>query len=234
MDAWLEFARGPLFRLSFGVMMLGLLRVLLLDLYGAWEAYRRAGDKTLPWGYIIRRTLVWFFPVNRVFKGRPFYSICSILFHIGLILVPVLLFAHIQLWQSGVGISWPALPKPVADWLTISTIVFALALLIGRSFSRTSSFLSRKQDYLWPLLLLLPFVTGYVCANMSVGASTYQVTMLIHILSGELIFILLPFTKIAHCILLPFSQFVSCVAWRFPADTDDAVCTTLNKKGAPV
>ena len=24
------------------------------------------------------------------------------------------------------------------------------------------------------------------------------------------------------------------LAWKFPADTDDAVCTTLNKKGAPV
>ena len=49
-----------------------------------------------------------------------------------------------------------------------------------------------------------------------------------------LIFMLLPFTKIAHCVLMPYSQIINGLAWRFPADTDEAVCTTLNKKGAPV
>jgi hypothetical protein len=58
--------------------------------------------------------------------------------------------------------------------------------------------------------------------------------MLLHVLSGNLVFLLIPFTKIAHCVLMPLSQFVITIAWRFPPDTDDRVCTTLNKKGAPV
>jgi hypothetical protein len=58
--------------------------------------------------------------------------------------------------------------------------------------------------------------------------------MLLHILSAELIFILIPFTKIAHCVLMPISQLICTLGWKFPADTDDAICTTLNKKGAPV
>ena len=234
MDALYDFARGPLFRLSFAIMVLGLLRILVLDLYGAWEAYRRAGDKVLPWKLIISRSLQWVFPVNRVFRSRPFYSLFSILFHVGLLLVPIFLLAHIQLWQSAIGISWPALPKALANWLTISTVVFGLALFIGRVSSPASNFISRKQDYLWPLLLVLPFATGYVCANLSAGPSAYRTWMLIHVLSGELIFLLLPFTKLAHCVLMPLSQFISTLAWKFPAETDDDVCTTLNKKGAPV
>jgi hypothetical protein len=33
---------------------------------------------------------------------------------------------------------------------------------------------------------------------------------------------------------MPLSQLISALAWKFPPDTDDAVSTTLEKKGAPV
>jgi nitrate reductase gamma subunit len=234
MDGILDFARGPLFRFSFAILVFGLLRILALDLYGAYEAYRRAGDKTLPWRLITRRSFQWFFPVNRVFRNRPFYSVFSIVFHIGLLLVPIFLFAHVQLWQKTIGISWPSLPKVWADWLTACTVVFAVALFIGRVLSRSSSFLSRKQDYLWPLVLIVPFVTGFICANANIGPNGYRLAMLIHVLSANLIFTLIPFTKIAHCVLMPLSQFISNLAWKFPANTDEDICTTLNKKGAPV
>jgi nitrate reductase gamma subunit len=58
--------------------------------------------------------------------------------------------------------------------------------------------------------------------------------MLIHVLSGNLIFVLMPFTKLAHCVIMPFSQFIIAIAWRFPARSDDEICTTLGKKGAAV
>jgi hypothetical protein len=58
--------------------------------------------------------------------------------------------------------------------------------------------------------------------------------MLLHVLSAELIFVLLPFTKIAHCVIMPLSQFVITLAWKFPANTDEDVVVTLNKKGEPV
>ncbi len=234
MDSMLEFARGPLFRLSLAVMLFGLVRIIALDLIAAISAYRQAGDKTLPWGFIVRRTLQWFFPVNRVTTRRPVYSILSMLFHVGLLLVPILLFAHVELWRSVIGFGWLTLPKAWADWLTIATIVCAILLVALRIASRESRFLSRKQDYLWPLLLLIPFATGYICANLGVSPFVYRLSMLVHILAGELIFILLPFTKIAHCVLMPYSQLISNLAWKFPPDTDDALCTTLNKKGAPV
>jgi len=58
--------------------------------------------------------------------------------------------------------------------------------------------------------------------------------MLVHILSANLIFLLIPFTKIAHCVLMPLSQVICTLAWKFPPDTDDDIATTLNKKGDPV
>jgi len=234
MESWLDFARGPLFRFSLAVLLLGLARILLLDLTAAYSAYRKAGDKTLPWGFIVRRTVQWAFPVNRVFTSRPLYSILSMLFHVGLLITPLFLFAHIELWRGAVGFGWFSIPKNIADVLTILTIACGLLLLVGRISSKASRFISRKQDYLWPVLLIVPFMTGYVCANGNVGPSAYQYSMLIHLLSAEAILFLLPFTKIAHCVLMPLSQFISNLAWKFPPETDDDVCTTLNKKGAPV
>ena len=234
MSALLEFAKGPLFRLCFAIMLLGLARILFLDIWAVYKAYKKTNDKKIPWKLIISRSWEWIFPVKRLSNNFQVYSILSILFHIGLILVPVFLFAHIQLWKESAGISWPALPYSWAFWLTVSTIVFAVALFAGRIIIKQARMLSRKQDYLWLILLLIPFITGFICANLNISPQNYQFFMLVHILSGELIFVLIPFSKIAHCVLAPLSQVVSAVAWKFPPETDDDICTTLNKKGAPV
>ena len=234
MEFWLDFARGPLFRLCFGVMLLGLARVLFLDLLGAYNAYKKAGDKSMPWKLMLSRGFEWIFPIKRIGRSRPVYSIISILFHIGLLIVPIFLFAHVQLWEASLGISWITLPFTWAYWLTIGTIVFAILLFFGRIINKSSSFISRKQDYLWPLLLLIPFISGFVCTHLIVSPSAYTFFMLTHVLSADFIFILIPFTKIAHCVLMPLSQVVCTLAWKFPPDTDEAVCKTLNKKGARV
>ena len=234
MEFWLDTAKGTLFRLCFAIMILGLIRIFLLDIWGAYKAYRKAADKTMPWKLIISRGMEWIFPVKRVAHNRPFYSVFSILFHLGLLIVPIFLFAHVQLWRESLGFGWFTLSYQWAYWLTLSTIFFSVTLFIGRLLSKSSSFISRKQDYLWPLLLMIPFVTGFVCAHLSVSPQSYQSFMLMHVLSADLIFILIPFTKIAHCVLMPLSQIVCTIAWKFPPDTDDAITTTLNKKGVPI
>jgi nitrate reductase gamma subunit len=234
LEGILDFARGPLFRLTLALMILGLMRILILDISGLIEAYSKAGDKVIPWGDAFRKTIGWLLPFNRAAKNRPFYSLFSMLFHVGLILVPLFLFAHVELWKGSLGFGWITLSKNLADILTVTTVVFGVLLFIGRAASRESRFISRKQDYLWPPLLIIPFITGFLCANMAVSPQTYQVCMLIHVLSGELIFVLLPFTKIAHCVIMPLSQFIIAVAWRFPPDTDEDIVITLNKKGEPI
>ena len=234
MNEYLEFAKGPLFRLCFMIMLLGLARIIFLDLLGAYKAFKKAGDRVMPWKLIISRTWEWLFPVKRLRHNFQLYSILSILFHVGLIIVPVFLYAHIDLWNQSVGISWPALPYGWALWLTVATIIFGISLIAGRLIIKQARALSRKQDYLWLVLLLIPFLTGFICANLNISPQTYQFFILVHVLSGDLIFVLIPFSKIAHCVLEPLSQLVSTLAWKFPPETDENICITLNKKGAPV
>lgn len=234
MDNLIDLAKGPLFRLTFALFILGLIRILYLDIRGAYKAYKKTDDKKMPWKLIFSRIWEWFFPVKKLKGNFRIYSVYSIVFHIGLIIVPIFLFAHINLWYNTIGLSWPALSYNWALWLTISTIIFGSALFISRMVTGTMRALSRKQDYLWLLLLLIPFITGFICANFNIAPDYYQFFMLMHILSGELIFVLIPFSKIAHCVLMPLSQIICTLAWKFPPDTDDKISTTLNKKGAPV
>jgi len=222
-ETWITFGQGPLFRLSFAVMVLGLLRILVLTILNAVEAYRGSSDKILPWKDICVQTLAWMFPVKRLWRRRPVHGAVSLLFHIGLLVVPLFLSAHILLWQRATGLSWPSLPQQVSDWLTIVVIVTGPTLALERIARSDARAISRAQDYLWPLLLTVPFVTGYICSNSLIGPRTYQETMLIHVYAADTILLLMPFTKIAHCVLAPLSQIVSAVAWKFPAGAGDRV-----------
>lgn len=233
MEAWLDFGRGTLFRLAFALMALGLLRIFILTIVGVVESYRRNPDKILPWKEIGKQTLGWLAPVRRLWRQRPFYGTASLLFHVGLLAVPVFLAAHVLLWKRSAGIAWPAIPQTVADWLTLLVIATGVALFLGRAIPAAARALSRLQDYMWPLLLVVPFATGYVCSHAALSPKAYQAVMLLHVYAADLILILIPFTKIAHCVLAPLSQLVTGVAWKFPAGAGDRVAATLGYADRP-
>ncbi len=233
-DVLLALARGPLFRFTFALMVLGLLRLVALTIYRSAMAWRAAGDKKLNWKIIRQRTLWWLFPFTRFHRTRMAYSIISFVFHIGLIVTPIFLFAHVRLWEQGLGISWPTLPPPVADVLTVIAIVGAIALFVGRVGHPVSRTISRPEDFAWPLVLALPFISGLLASHTTICPLDYRVMMLIHVLSAEVIFVLIPFSKIAHCVLVPFSQFVSDLGWHFPQDAGRQVAKTLNKESVPI
>jgi len=232
-EAWIEFGRGALFRLAFSLMALGLLRIFLLTIVGVAKAYGRSPDKIVARREIGRQTLAWLVPVSRLWRKRPLYSSTSFLFHVGLLLVPFFLAAHVLLCQRSTGLAWPAIPQKLADWLALLTIAAGLGLFCGRLLDPRARALSRRQDYLWPLLLVVPFATGYICSNAAIGPRTYQVMMLFHVYSGDLIMLMIPFTKIAHCVLAPLSQLVTAVSWKFVPGAGDKVAATLGRADRP-
>ena len=233
MTTWIEFGRGPLFRLCFALMLLGLARILVLTSLGIVEAYKRNPDKIVPWKEIRNKTFAWLVPIGRLWRQRPFYSVCSFLFHAGMIATPLFLASHVLLWKNSVGFGWPPIPQGLANWLTLLVIVTALGLFLGRVLDSRARPVSRAQDYLWPLLIATPFVTGYIASNALISPRTYQQLMLVHIYCGDAIMLMVPFTKIAHCVLMPLSQVVTAVAWKFPAEAGDRVIETLGFKDLP-
>jgi len=161
------------------------------------------------------------------------YGTISLVFHAGLILVPLFLPAHVLLWRRSLGFAWLAIPQALADWLTVLVIIAGLGLFLGRALHAGARKISRRQDYVWPLLLVTPFATGYVCSHAFIGPGTYEVMMFLHVYSGDLILVMIPFTKIAHCVLSPLSQLVTGIAWKFPAGAGDQVAATLGYADRP-
>jgi nitrate reductase gamma subunit len=58
--------------------------------------------------------------------------------------------------------------------------------------------------------------------------------MLVHMLGAELIFLLLPFTKLAHAVLMPFGQWITARAWKFSPEAGEEIRVTLGKEGEKV
>jgi len=230
LEYWLDLAKGPLFRLCFLIMVLGLARNLVIAIAGIIQAYCRAGDKEIAWFGVAKKTASWLIPVTHLNNKRFFYTIASFLFHIGLIVVPIFLYGHIQLWKQGVGISWAALPKAWADWLTLLVIITGVGLFIGRIAYSQSRSISRFQDVLLPPLILIPFVSGFMAAHPHINPFSYQGTMLVHVLSGNFILLFIPFSKLTHVILWPFTQLATEVGWRFPPEAGPKILATLGKE----
>ena len=71
------------------------------------------------WREVRRQTLGWLFPVAGCGAQRPVYSTISFLFHVGLLLVPLFLAAHVLLWSGPLGFAWPAFRTALANYLTL-------------------------------------------------------------------------------------------------------------------
>jgi nitrate reductase gamma subunit len=230
MEYWLEWARGPAFLFSFSFMILGLVRHLALTLWEISRAWRRAGDKVLPFLQIWRSTLRWLIPAGGILQN-PLFSLTSMMFHLAILIVPVFLAGHIALWLRSAGLSWPAVPNALADVLTIVAVTTALALVIQRLAAKSTRALSRFRDYALPLMIALPFVSGFMVVHPARNPFSYSSTLFIHAMSANLLMVFIPLTKLTHAVLLPGVQLVTELGWHWPADAGSKLAVALGKEG---
>jgi len=234
METAIAFARGPLLVLAFAIFFLGLARQAVVTFVELIRAYRKAGDDVVPWKFMFKKSLGWIIPVNALRGTRTFYTIASVVFHIGMLLVPLFLAGHVALIKKGIGLAWPSLNPAVADFLTWSTIVALFVLLLLRLVSKASRFLSTFQDWFLLVLCLIPFLSGFYVAHPAGSPLPFSFTYLVHLLSAELLIILIPFTKLAHVGLFPFTRISWELGWHFVPGSGEKVRTALGKEGEPV
>jgi nitrate reductase gamma subunit len=230
---WLEWARGPAFRLSIAIIILGLIRLAVLNASNILNMVAHTRNKEIPWGVVVRDTARWLIPYK---AARPHlvFTAASFLFHVSVIVTPIFLAAHIALWERGIGLSWPAIPQVTADYLTLLAIATALVLFFKRVSARMTRALSKPQDYLLPLLILIPFASGYLAMHPGVNPFEYNATMFVHVMSGNLLLVLIPFSKLSHVVLFPTTQLVSEMAWHLAPSAGQQVAVTLGKENEPI
>jgi nitrate reductase gamma subunit len=132
------------------------------------------------------------------------------------------------------GFGWPALPSTVATVLTLVVIAAAGSVLIQRVSNRESRILGRPQDYALPVLIAVAFLSGFMVMHPAWNPWGRDPMLLAHVLTGDVLLVLVPFTKLSHMVLLPLTQLVSELAWHFPEDAGERVGLALGKESEPI
>lgn len=207
MDFFL-FVEGPLLWIAFLTFFIGsILRAAL------FLSVSRKRDKIIyqyfSWKYVLATFGRWLLPLNKDIAKNPVFTTLGYMFHICLIVVPIWFSGHISLWEeSRFEWSWTPIPDGLADWMTLIFLAIALFLLLRRIISADIRLLSTFSDYLLIVVVALPFITGYFLTHGTVDNIGFlgENIQLIHMLSGELMLILIPFTKLSHFVLFFFSR----------------------------
>ena len=196
------FLTGPMLWLSFAICILGC----------AWRAYMYV--KGLSWqldrvsyGYntdlavkgALKSIFHWLVPYgSRSWRFKPLYAAAFFLLHIGLVIVPIFLYAHVMIVAERFGVSWPTMPDGLADILTILAILAGLFILLRRFGLSEVRIITTRQDLGIMAISLAPLVTGFVAAHQHGDGNGW---LLAHIITGEIWLIAVPFTKLSHAVL---------------------------------
>lgn len=195
----LTFARGPALDWSLALCAAGLV-LRLFETLGLGRkadlAPARTGRPGSGWRTMLTRSL----PPPGMFKRDPLTYVAGYVFHVGLLASIVLFVPHIELIRGVFGISWPGLPGPLVDVLTVASLAALLLLLAHRVYHPVKRLLSGFDDYLSWLLTFLPLLTGYLAFHHLL--LEYTLMLAVHILAVELLLLVLPFTKLFHAVSL--------------------------------
>lgn len=205
----LEFARGPLFYGALLFFIAGMSYRLIRIVALRWTADHVPPKKSKFGGVVVsflKGFLIWpFYPwVRGTFSKRPLTYIAGGILHLGLLLVVFFGTPHMLVWKSLEGYGWPTLPLPVIDWVSAITIIALVVLLVSRLTDPVMKKLTGTSEVLNLLVVLLPFISGYLLTHHLVGQ--YEMVQGIHILTVDILLIWIPLSRISHFMFYFFSR----------------------------
>ncbi len=194
-----EFVTGPLAWLAFSVFFVGSMVRVVQYIRGLdWKLDRVTYEVNVSYGIkgALRSIFFWLLPFGtRGWRSSPFLTFFVFTFHIGLLLTPVFLVAHNELLLERWGFRFPSLSEATADFLTILVLVSAIFLVLRRIALPEVRIITTGYDYLLLIIAVSPFFTGLM-AHYQVW--NYEFWLILHIVSGEIMLVAIPFTKLSH------------------------------------
>ena len=138
---------------------------------------------------------------NSVLGRHPVMVIMSALFHLCLFLPVLFLMAHNVMLHRSFGIRLPSIPDGLADLMTVIVLCGGLFFLARRIAVPKVAAISSGADYGALVLTILPFLTGFLAHHQLLH---YKSMLTMHVLTGDLMLIALPFTKVGHMVFFFF------------------------------
>jgi nitrate reductase gamma subunit len=136
-------------------------------------------------------------------------------YHVGLAVIAFGFLPHIRFIERLTGLAWPPLPEPLVYTAAGLTFVALFIALIERLTDPVRRLLSGIDDYFSWLVVILPCITGMIAidgwdpAGAAPALPLDPLPLAIHLLSVELLFVWLPFGKLAHAFLVFASRAVT-------------------------
>lgn len=194
---------GPLAWLAWGIFLVGSIYRLAI-MYILAKKKDAAPLAYMSWGYSLRSIINWLIPFNALgWRKNPLMTVATFAFHICLVAAPIFLLAHVALWDQFFGITYPVLDEQVTDIMTMIVVAACLVFAGRRIFQKEVRYVTGFQDWLILVIAVLPFATGLL-AYYQVG--NYQVMIVLHILSGEIMLAAIPFTRLSHMLFSVFTR----------------------------
>jgi len=191
----LTWVRGDGLDYAVGIFLLGVIWR-LFEIYSLGRKKDLSASRSVAgasgWHTIFRRSL----PPAGMVKKSPVSYIGGYTFHIGLAIVVFLFAPHILLIQSLTGLSWPGLPSQFIDLAAVVTMAAMVVVLADRINKPVKRFLSTFEDWFTWAVTFLPVLTGWMAVQHLL--LPYTTMLALHILSVEVLLVVLPFTKLFH------------------------------------
>ena len=198
-----NFVTGPLAWIAFILFIAGILYRLIHMFY---LVKKKEGFifTYMSWKYSFRSIFHWIIPFATVnWRRHPVLTMVTFAFHICLIVTPLFLLSRIILWDESWNISWWSLPDGLADVMALIVIASCIFFLIRRLISPEVQFVTYASDYVILAIVAAPFITGFFAYHQWFA---YKFFMVLHILTGEIMLVAIPFTRLSHMIYSPFTR----------------------------
>jgi nitrate reductase gamma subunit len=197
-----EFARGPLVWIALLVFFVGsFIRIILMIKLAKKEKV------VLPYmnfKFGIRSIVHWIIPFASVnMRMKPLFTSLTFIFHICLIITPIFALGHVMLWKESWRISWWTLPEGLANFMAIIVVITGVIFILRRIADPTVRNISSFKEYLLPILVIAPFVTGLMAYYQ---VFDYKTIITIHMWAGALWLIAIPLTWLSHMFYFPFTR----------------------------
>ena len=211
----LVLARGPALWVSFFVLIAGSAwRILAIFRLGSRPDLSEPRSTRLLRG-ALRGIFARMIPRREFRRSSKFGALNGYAYHLGLAVIVFGYAPHIGFIQRLTGLAWPPLPGPVVYVATGITLMSLLLALTERLNDPVRCLLSGIDDYFSWFVVILPCATGMIVINQAYspasppGSPLDPLPLAVHLLSVELLFLWLPFGKLAHAFLVFMSRAVT-------------------------
>ena len=205
MQEFYDLASGIGFKISLAVCLAGIFWRLFIfaRLVKAVEPRLFAGFK---WSWALQSLARWVLPLAKSQRQNPIVCLAGYVFHLCFILLALFASGHAVLWSLGLDLAWPFLPDSLSAWLSPAALACLLFFALRRLLSPEIKALSGAPDWLMLGLTALPVDSGYLAARQWFA---YDFLLCLHVASGDILLLALPFSKLSHMFFFPISRMLT-------------------------